>query len=72
MLVGDLDGTALIQRSDDRPDVIKKRLEVYHQSTAPVAEYYRERSLLQTLDADQTIKSLREQLQELLDPALNP
>lgn len=68
----DIDGAALIQRSDDRPEVIQKRLEVYHQSTVPVAEYYRERNLLQTLDADQTIESLREQLQHLLDPALNP
>ncbi|AQQ72036.1 Adenylate kinase [Limihaloglobus sulfuriphilus] len=36
----DSDGALLVQRSDDKPDVIKKRLETYHERTAPVIEYY--------------------------------
>jgi adenylate kinase len=66
----DIDGSTLVHRSDDHPEVIQKRLEIYHQSTAPVAEYYRQRGQLRTLDADQTIESLREQLESLLSPLL--
>jgi adenylate kinase len=36
----DSDGSLLIQRSDDKSEVIKKRLETYHGRTAPVIEYY--------------------------------
>ncbi len=35
-------GTPLIQRDDDKEEVIKKRLEVYHQQTAPLIEYYKD------------------------------
>jgi adenylate kinase len=45
--------SALIQRDDDQADVIRKRLDVYHQQTAPVAEFYRNRGKLRVLDATQ-------------------
>lgn len=35
-------GEALIQRDDDKEDTVKKRLEVYHQQTAPLIQYYNE------------------------------
>ncbi|MGB9765931.1 MAG: adenylate kinase [Sulfurihydrogenibium sp.] len=35
-------GTPLIQREDDREEVIRKRLEVYHQQTAPLIDYYKD------------------------------
>lgn len=35
-------GTPLIQRDDDKEEVIKKRLEVYHQQTAPLIDYYKD------------------------------
>jgi adenylate kinase len=44
-------GGALAQRDDDKPEVIKKRLSVYHQQTAPVAEYYRKHADLKSVDA---------------------
>ncbi|WP_299238254.1 adenylate kinase [Sulfurihydrogenibium sp.] len=34
-------GTKLIQRDDDKEEVIRKRLEVYHQQTKPLIEYYK-------------------------------
>lgn len=37
----DLTGEALIQREDDREEVVKKRLEVYHEQTEPLIEYFR-------------------------------
>ncbi len=35
--------SVLIQRKDDRPDVIRERLQVYHQATRPLIDFYRHR-----------------------------
>jgi adenylate kinase len=48
--VCDEDGSELIQRDDDQPDTVRKRLEVYHELTAPVEGYYEERGLLHRID----------------------
>lgn len=46
----DQDGSRLIQRDDDKPDVIKNRLEVYHAQTKPLVEYYENLGLLRRFD----------------------
>ncbi len=48
--VCDQDGSRLIQRDDDEPDVIRNRLGVYQEQTAPLADYYDERGLLRRVD----------------------
>jgi adenylate kinase len=48
--VCDQDGSRLIQRDDDQPDTIAKRLAVYHAETEPLADYYEERGLLRRFD----------------------
>jgi adenylate kinase len=37
----DVTGEALIQRDDDKPDTVKKRLDVYRQQTRPLVDYYK-------------------------------
>ncbi|SIN69695.1 Adenylate kinase [Sulfurivirga caldicuralii] len=39
--VDDITGEPLIQRDDDKPETIRKRLAVYHEQTAPLVDYYR-------------------------------
>ncbi len=46
----DRDGTRLIQRDDDRPEVIANRLAVFRAQTMPLIEYYRKRGLLRDVD----------------------
>jgi adenylate kinase len=46
----DQDGARLIQREDDHPDKVKRRLEVYREQTAPLSEYYEQKGLLKTFD----------------------
>jgi adenylate kinase len=46
----DIDGTPLIQRDDDKPETVKKRLEVYHELTSPLVNYYEDRGLLRRFD----------------------
>src|SRR5436305_10312 len=48
--VCDQDGSRLIQRDDDQPDVIKNRLRVYHDQTEPIADYYDDQGLLRRID----------------------
>jgi adenylate kinase len=46
----DVDGVALLQRDDDKPEAARARQEVYGRQTAPVKEYYRKRGLLKSID----------------------
>jgi adenylate kinase len=48
--VCDQDGKPLVQRDDDKPETVSKRLDVYHRETAPLVEYYDERGLLRRFD----------------------
>jgi adenylate kinase len=48
----DEDGAALVQRDDDRPEVIRRRLEVFEEQTAPVREFYEARGLVHHVDAE--------------------
>ena len=41
----DITGEALIQREDDNPEVIKKRLSVYYNETEPLLEFYKNKNL---------------------------
>ncbi|HCA40522.1 MAG TPA: adenylate kinase [Aminobacterium sp.] len=44
-------GGELYQRDDDKESVIRSRLKVYHEQTAPLIAYYEERNLLRRVDA---------------------
>lgn len=48
--VCDVDGSALVVRDDDKPEVIAHRLEQYHGKTEPLIEFYDHRSLLRRID----------------------
>lgn len=66
--VDDVTGEPLIQRDDDHPDTIAKRLKVYHAQTAPLIEFYQQRSdriQLIELDAQKPVASVREDLQRV-------
>jgi adenylate kinase len=62
----DVCGSALIQRDDDKPEVIQKRLKVYHEQTAPVAGYYDKQHKLSRLDAAQGFDEVAQALDQLL------
>jgi adenylate kinase len=52
--VCDQDGSRLVQRDDDQPDTIRKRLAVYHDQTEPLVEYYEGRDLLRRFDGSRS------------------
>jgi len=56
----------LVQRDDDQPAIIQKRLAVYHQQTAPLAEYYRGQKKLRQLNAGLSTEAVSETLSRAL------
>ncbi len=50
----DDEGTALVQRPDDREEVVRERMRTYREKTAPLIAYYRERGLLVDVDGGGT------------------
>ena len=55
--VCDLDGSELIVRDDDKPEVIRNRLETYHAKTEPLVDYYDQRSVLRRIDGDRALRT---------------
>ncbi len=43
-------GSELILREDDKPETVKKRLEIYHEQTQPLIEYYTKKNILVEVD----------------------
>lgn len=54
-------------RSDDDPEKIKVRLQVYHQETAPVMHYFAERGLYHEIDGTGSIEDISERIQDVLN-----
>jgi adenylate kinase len=52
--VCDVEDAKLVQRDDDRPEVIRRRLQVFEEQTAPVRAFYDHRGLIRSVDAEGT------------------
>jgi adenylate kinase len=52
---GEEDPGPFIQRKDDTEEALRRRLEVYHEHTEPLKDYYAERGILATVEAAQGI-----------------
>lgn len=63
-------GGPLIQRSDDTPEAIARRLDIYEEQTAPLLEYYRQRGLLVDIDGDRSIDEVSQSILAALAPRL--
>ncbi|MEJ2254661.1 MAG: adenylate kinase [Nitrospirota bacterium] len=55
-------GGDLFQRDDDREETIRKRLEVYEAQTAPLAEYYKDKGILKSVDGTGSIEEIFERM----------
>ena len=55
-------GSALIQRDDDKPEAITRRLTVYNEQTAPLIGYYTEAGKLTSVNGEQSPEAVRADL----------
>jgi len=59
-------GGDVIQRADDMPEAIAKRLELYEKDTAPLLGFYNERGLLATVDGNQDVAKVSSDIDAVL------
>lgn len=59
-------GTELIIRSDDKPETVKDRLNVYHQQTEPLIAYYKTACVLREVDGTQELPKVFEDVVAIL------
>ena len=62
----DVCGTPLIQRGDDTEATAINRLSVYDSQTAPLLEFYKERGLLKTVNGNQSLENVFEDIKAVL------
>ena len=64
--VCDVCDTKLTIRADDAPDVVRSRLEVYHSTTEPLKDYYREKGMLQIVNGADEVEETTKRTFEAL------
>ena len=64
--VCDQDGSRLVQRDDDKPDVIEKRLVVYHDQTEPLVGYYDQKGILRRVDGTRPPAEVHDHIRALI------
>jgi adenylate kinase len=64
--VCDQDGSRLIQREDDKPETVRKRLSVYHEQTEPLVDWYAGKGVLQRFDGTRTPDEVHDRIRATL------
>lgn len=59
-------GKELILRDDDKPETVKKRLDVYHEQTQPLIEYYTSAGILREVDGTKDIDDVFQAITEII------
>ncbi len=62
----DFDGSELYQREDDKPETVRRRIQVYWEQTGPVVDYYRARGLLVEVDGAQDMDTVTQALLDVV------
>lgn len=59
-------GEKLIIRDDDKPETVKKRLEVYHKETQPLIDFYSKKGILKTIDGTGKMEEIFGEIKAIL------
>lgn len=60
-------GTSLIQRDDDQEETVRKRLEIYHEQTKPLIDYYQNKGILLTVDGVGDVDEISNRIKKALE-----
>lgn len=66
----DVCGASLVQRTDDRPDVIQARMRTYHAKTEPLIAHYQEKGVLHRVEGNGTVEETFQFVRDILDDSL--
>jgi adenylate kinase len=64
--VCDQDGSRLIQRDDDKPETVRKRLAVYHEQTEPLVDWYEDKGVLRRFDGRRSPDEVHDRIRATL------
>lgn len=64
--VCDVCGEALVLRDDDKPETVKKRLDVYHDQTQPLIDYYKAAGVLAEVDGTKDLEAVFQDIVKIL------
>jgi adenylate kinase len=64
--VCDQDGSRLIQRDDDKDDVVRNRLKVYHDQTEPLVDYYDNQGLMRRIDGTRSPAEVHDHIRAVI------
>ncbi|MCR5053975.1 MAG: adenylate kinase [Lachnospiraceae bacterium] len=59
-------GAELVQREDDAPETVQKRLTVYHEQTQPLIDYYKKAGILKTVDGTKDLEDVFKSITDIL------
>ena len=62
----DVCGEELILRDDDKPETVTNRLNVYHEQTQPLIDYYEKQGLVSTIDGTQSMDKVFDDIRKIL------
>jgi len=60
-------GTALVQREDDREDVVKSRFQVYMEKTEPLIGYYRQKDVLHNVNGNRDVETVFSEIVQIVE-----
>ncbi|MGN1332925.1 MAG: adenylate kinase [Lachnospiraceae bacterium] len=60
-------GKELVLRDDDKPETVKNRLQVYHEQTSPLIDFYRAKGVLKEVDGTRRMDEVFNAIVEILD-----
>ena len=63
----DVCGEPVVQRDDDKPETVQKRLTVYHQQTQPLIDYYKGKGILKSVDGTVPMEQVFEEIVKILE-----
>ena len=59
-------GNKLVLRDDDKPETVQKRLDVYHEQTQPLIDYYKKAGILKSVDGTQPMEDVFAEIVKIL------
>lgn len=65
--VCDIDNLPLSQREDDREEIIRNRLKIFHEKTEPVIEYFRKQGKVVDIEACCSLEEISERIRDVID-----
>ena len=60
-------GEKIILRDDDKPQTVQKRLDVYHEQTQPLIDYYEKAGILKTVDGTLDMNDVFDEIKRILE-----